>query len=123
MSAPAARIAGLVLLLAGLACSGCGQPAGQGGPGMTAIDCALGESHPFTGDCRVEVAGSQLVVHHPDGGFRRFERVGDGRGVVTADGAEPARARWIASDTLEVAVGQDRYRFPARMKPDDAATP
>ncbi|WP_408591486.1 hypothetical protein [Novosphingobium sp.] len=111
-------VPGLVLGL-----TGCGGPAGSRDPAMRTIDCALGESHPFLGECRVEVAGRVLVVHHPDGGFRRFQRVDDGRGVIVADGAEPAKVRWISGGILEVAVGQDRYRFPATVRPDDAKTP
>lgn len=115
------RVSFALLLVLSLAA--CSRAAGGDFAGLRAVDCALGESHPFTGDCRVEVAGPVLVVHHPDGGFRRFRRVDDGRGVIVADGAAPASARWVGSDVLEVAVGQDRYRFPATMKPDDVTAP
>jgi len=54
-----------------------------------------------------------LIVRHPDGSFRRFEVLKDGHGLSVADGAEPA-ALSMAGNELEVAVGLDRYRFPAR---------
>jgi hypothetical protein len=91
------------------------------------IACALGGKTTFANDCGVEqlVQGDAryLIVQHPDGGFRRFRQVDDGRGVVAADGVEEASAKWAQDGTLEVAVGQDRYRFPARMRPDNAAKP
>lgn len=85
---------------------------------MRVIDCALHGRETFAPDCRVEQAGKLLVVHHADGGFRRLEKVDDGRGVIAADGIEPAHVAWIADGRLEVTVGSDRYRFPARVKPD-----
>ena len=99
--------------------AGCGRPAGDPEPDMRAIDCALAGSATF-GQCRVEQAGAILVVHHPDGGFRRLRKVDDGRGVVSADGAEQAHVAWIPDGRLEVTVGSDRYRFPAKVKPDAA---
>ena len=103
----------LVLLLL----AGCGRAPGDPEPEMRAIDCALAGAAPFTPTCRVEQAGQVLVVHHPDGGFRRLQKVSDGRGVIAADGIEPAHVAWIPDGRLEVVVGQDRYRFPATMKP------
>jgi hypothetical protein len=56
-----------------------------------------------------------LVVHHPNGAFRRFEVLKDGRGLATADGADTAQTG-ISSAMLEVTVDNDRYRFPATVK-------
>jgi hypothetical protein len=103
--------------------AGCGRPAGDPEPDMRTIDCALAGASAFAGQCRVEQAGGVLVVHHPDGGFRRLRKVDDGRGVVSADGMEEAHVAWIPDGRLEVAVGSDRYRFPATMKPDNAQRP
>lgn len=108
------------LILIPLLLAGCGRPAGDPEPEMRTIDCALAGSGSFAPQCRVEQAGDVLVVHRPDGGFRRLRKVTDGRGVIAADGAEPARVGWIADGRLEVAIGQDRYRFPAKVRPDDA---
>ena len=60
-----------------------------------------------------------LVVRHPDGGFRRFEVMRDGTGLAAADGAERAVVS-LHEQGIEVAVGTDRYRFPARIMDDDA---
>lgn len=87
---------------------------------MRTIDCALAGSDRFAPQCRVETSGDVLVVHHPDGAFRRLRKVTDGRGVEAADGVEPARVGWIADGRLEVALGADRYRFPAKVRPDAA---
>ncbi|MDF8333921.1 hypothetical protein [Novosphingobium cyanobacteriorum] len=107
----------IVPLLAVLLAAACSKPAGDPQPVMRQIDCALAGSQAFTPDCRVEQAGSVLVVHHKDGGFRRLQKVDDGRGVIVADGVEQARVAWIPDGRLEVTVGQDRYRFPAKVKP------
>jgi hypothetical protein len=102
--------------------AGCGRPAGDPEPDMRTIDCALAGSSTF-GHCLVEQAGDNLVVHHPDGGFRRLHKVDDGRGVISADGVEEAHVAWILDGRLEVVVGSDRYRFPAKVKPDDGPKP
>lgn len=113
-------LAALAIVLGVAACSRAPGTAPE--PPMVAIDCALGNATAFTRDCRVEPAKangqSLLVVHHADGGFRRLRKVDDGRGVVAADGVEEARVRWLADGRLEVSLGGDRYRFPAKVKPD-----
>lgn len=90
------------------------------------IDCALAGAAKFAPDCFVQDSrsGDQhlLTVRHKDGAFRRFQMVDDGRGVIAADGADEASAKWTAEGVLEVTVAGDRYRFPARMK-DDAPQP
>jgi len=108
----------ICLLLIPLLLAGCGRPAGDPEPAMRTIDCALGASSTFAAQCQVESAGMILVVHQPGGAFRRLRKVDDGRGVVSADGVEEAQVAWIPDGRLEVAVGQDRYRFPAKVKPD-----
>lgn len=84
------------------------------------IACALAGATEFARDCTVERAEQEgkltLVVRHPDGGFRRFEVLTDGRGVAVADGAEQAEVAMVGSE-LEVVVGEDAYRFPATRKP------
>ena len=113
-----------------LALAACGRE-GEAGPPLRHIDCALAGASAFKPDCTVEQAvqggRTMLIVAAPDGMFRRFERVDDGRGVIAADGVEESTAHWVADGVLEVGVGQDRYRFPATLKddttPSDAATP
>lgn len=108
--------------LALLAAGGCSQDAGAPSPDPDSlIECAI-DSTAFARDCTVErslVDGAlTLVVRHPDGGFRRFDVLTDGRGVATADGADVAQVR-LADGGIEVTVGEDRYRLPATVAGDD----
>ncbi len=110
------RRAVLLALCVGLAA--CGQSsADASAPGDDSlIDCALGGSGSFAHDCAVErsvIDGTLfLTVRHPDGGFRRFEVLGDGRGLAVADGAQYADIA-VGDGRIDVTVGPDRYRFPA----------
>lgn len=87
------------------------------------IDCALAGAAEFARTCVVERSTESealfLTVRHPDGVFRRFEVVADGRGIVTADGAEPAEIS-VEESHIVVAVSADRYRLPATIA-DSAA--
>jgi hypothetical protein len=86
----------------------------------TRIECRSG-ADAFARHCTVTLAegpeGRVLVVRKPDGGFRRLRIARDGRGVVAADGAEPARVRVISDRLIEVAIGDDAYLLPARVMP------
>jgi hypothetical protein len=83
------------------------------------IDCAIAGG-PFAHVCTVERTagkdGLTLTVRAPSGSFRRLEVTADGRGVVAADGAEPAKVTVIGRGRIEVAIGGDRYRLPATLK-------
>lgn len=98
---------------------GCSADAGQrqAQEGAERIECALGEGSDLAPDCLVErrAKGGEriLVVRHPDGGFRRFQQVDDGRGLIVADGSDDAQ-RSLDGEMLDITVGNDRYRFPAR---------
>jgi hypothetical protein len=85
------------------------------------IECALAGATAFARDCAVEqvraAGGLTLVVRHPDGGFRRFEVLNDGRGLASADGADLAKIA-LREGGIEVAVAGDRYRFPATIAGD-----
>ena len=121
------------LALAGASMAGCSQEpdnaamaATEAGQIRAAADagkiwCALSGASNFTFDCsldRMESAdGTVLVLGKADGGFRRFRITTDGRGIVTADGAEPASVQLLEDGLIEVTVGQDRYRLPATVKP------
>ncbi|HET8611635.1 MAG TPA: hypothetical protein VFL92_02600 [Sphingomonas sp.] len=108
------------LLLAGCHRASQGNGAGEADAGLVHIPCALGGSPIFRTSCTVERKatgdGLMLVIHHPDGGFRRLLVTTDGRGVVTADGADEAQVSVVDPGTIEVAVGDDRYRLPATVK-------
>ena len=92
--------------------------------GDDAIECALDGAAQFERVCAVEkteVDGvKSLTVRHPDGGFRRFNVLTDGRGLAVADGADEARLT-VEGEILGVTVDNDRYRFPVTLKSDDPA--
>lgn len=62
-------------------------------------------------------AGTILTLRHPDGAFHRLQITRDGRGVIAADGAEPATVTPLGPDQIEVALGGARYRLPATVRP------
>lgn len=102
----------LASLLSGLAtaCSAGGEPP----PAGDAIACALARAQDLADSCvveRVHENGSEiLVIHHPDGGFRRLIVLPSGS-LIAADGADQA----VVSEEqqqLAVTLGQDRYRIP-----------
>lgn len=117
---------GPILLLLMLAA--CGETPGDpaalnqfaGSDGHGTIPCAKGGTSPSAGRCVVErnegPNGTVLTVRHPDGAFRRLLVTKDGRGVATADGAEPAKVRIVGADRIEVSVADDRYELPATIK-------
>ncbi len=117
------RFATIVLLLLLPACSkGAegGSSDGQSPPKAESSDkpvpCALAGAKDFTPVCTLDVlreGGKEFwVLHHPDGGFRRFQILENGTIIATADGAFEVQAA-RAGGELEVKVGDDRYRFPA----------
>lgn len=111
MSTRTSSVAALLLLTA---CgNGGAQP--QASEGAERIACAIGPGAEFGPDCLVEHAarGSEhlLIVRQPSGGYRRFVELGNGRGVEAADGADAVTSRYH-DGVLEVAVAQERYRFP-----------
>ena len=87
------------------------------------IHCALAGAKDFTPVCTLDALhenGKEIwVLHHPDGGFRRFQILESGTIIATADGAIEVKAARVGSE-LEVNVGDDRYRFPAA--PEAAAS-
>lgn len=81
------------------------------------IECALEGAKLFDRTCTVEEMSGQdgavLVVGRANVGYRRLQITTDGRGVVSADGAEPAKVTIVGDGMIEVAIGSDRYRLPA----------
>lgn len=84
------------------------------------IECAPEGAERFAYVCAVDRVRSQdgllLTLRQPDGGFRRLLVTGDGRGVVAADGAEPAMVKPLPPGRIEVAIGGARYRLPATLR-------
>lgn len=133
-----ARMNPLRLALPLLLLAGCGDPASEtqapdAGPdrappqaGDDRVECALG-GEGFARDCTLERTRSEegtiLTIRQPDGGFRRLQIVPDGRGVVAADGAEPAEVTTLGDDRIEVTIGGERYRLPATVGPVAAPRP
>ncbi len=106
------RLAALLPLLAA-----CGSP-----PAPRAVDlfeCAVDGATEFARVCTVERSPGPevlLTVRSPSGSFRRLAATSDGRGVMAADGAEPAAVKVIGPNLVEVSIGTDRYRMPARVR-------
>jgi hypothetical protein len=99
------RLAALILIVAS-----CGGPSPSAGD---RIECALDGAAVFKPTCTVErdrTDPSLLVVHGPDGRFRRLRSDANGA-LETADGAEPATVELLPDDRVEVTVGRDRYRL------------
>ncbi len=114
----------IAALLAGLvaACSG-GDAAPV--PEGESLACALGGAGDFAEDCvleRVHEGGADvLVIHHPDGGFRRLIVLPSG-GLIAADGADQAQVS-EEQGNLVVSLGQDRYRIPQALLAGEGASP
>ncbi|OYY90740.1 MAG: hypothetical protein B7Y45_05995 [Sphingomonas sp. 28-66-16] len=91
------------------------------------IVCARNGSSDFARVCTLDratsAAGLTLTVRHPDGAFHRLLVTGDGRGVIAADGAEPAIVQVLGPAEIEVALGGDRYRLPATVRGQDKPAP
>lgn len=131
MSARTRRlIAGAALapaIAATLAACSSEQPPESPAAGEETIACAVGGSAQLRKVCTVERSRQDgaltLVVHHPDGGFRRFDVRKDGTGLAPSDGADEAVTR-LSGNSLSVTVGPDSYVFPAvqRKKPDKEAS-
>ncbi len=104
------RISSLLALLfvAGCDADPVSQPAQQ--VGQTVACGPVGET--LLPVCTVERSDDGLLIlHHPDGGFRRLQM--QGNMIVAADGAELASVTHPAQST-EVTIGGMRYRLPAK---------
>ena len=81
------------------------------------IACAINGGEMTDDNCTVETeADGTLVVRDAEGGFHRLRPTNDGSAVVAADGAERAQVMIVDGNTIEVAIGEDRYRLPATVK-------
>jgi hypothetical protein len=102
----------IVLPVVMTACSSSPGPVGHGatvpcgrGAGALAQRCSVERS--------VTARGTILTLRATDGGFRRLQVLGAGGGLAAADGAQPAVLRTRADGSIDVQVGDDRYRLPA----------
>ena len=104
----------LAVVFAPLLLAACSEGAEAEVPGSP-VECALAGATDFAATCtmeREERDGQRLlVIRHPDGGFRRFELGVAERGIVAADGVQPAEVT-RGKGVVELRVGPDRYRLP-----------
>jgi hypothetical protein len=129
MSMPTFKLALPLLLVAGL--SACGSDANGDLKNAESeadeaaaldgkVECALAGSVAFERTCTTEqIAGNEgtiLVIRHPDGGFRRFDILTDGRGLAPADGFDETKISLLSGGMIEVSSGDDKYRLPAQIK-------
>ncbi|PEQ10253.1 hypothetical protein B2G71_23280 [Novosphingobium sp. PC22D] len=107
-----------VLFAFAAACSSASE-APEVAEGEEHVACAVAgasEMKPVCAVERSELDGKlSLVVRHPDGAFRRFDVLSDGRGLAVTDGADEAQTT-LEGDKLAVTVGEDRYLFPVTAK-------
>ncbi|HYI39827.1 MAG TPA: hypothetical protein VE053_05870 [Allosphingosinicella sp.] len=106
------RFAALLFVLAG-----CGGPPAPKAEDL--VECAVDGATAFERVCTLERSAGReilLTLRTPGGSFRRLVATRDGRGVVAADGAEPATVTILGKDLIEVSIGADRYRLPARVQ-------
>ncbi|MCL9981967.1 MAG: hypothetical protein NBV60_02300 [Erythrobacter sp.] len=104
------RISSALGLLCLLAACGATTPPPPGDE----VECAIGSGADFSSVCTLEkVAGTlDIVLHHPDGGFRRLTRDAATGTLIPLDGAEPLVSEAGPRGALQFAVGADRYRIP-----------
>lgn len=113
----------LILLAAAAGLAGCG---GEGGsapspnasasasPSGAVMTCAIGAGAALSPGCFVEkvAATNEIILYHPDGGFRRLTRDRANGTLATRDGAEPLVLEISPQDVVQFTIGADRYRIP-----------
>lgn len=92
------------------------------------IECALAGAKDFQRNCSTErmstETGQLLVIRHPNGGFRRFRVLTDGRGLEPADGFDADFGiNVLDNGMIELHSANDLYRLPAKIKADTPAAP
>jgi hypothetical protein len=89
-------------------------------PEGTQLECAIGPGAGFERSCLLEtVSADEIVIHGPDGGFRRFARVQTGQ-FEPADGADDLQTMTTgATDEggLTFIIGDEQYRVPINALP------
>ena len=108
------RISSAALL--SIALAGCGAAETPEPEGET-LDCAIGPGAEFANVCTLEWVGEpwvrDFIIHHPDGGFRRFALNEDSSGVIAPDGADAVEMVSPAPDAYwQFSVNGDQYRMP-----------
>jgi hypothetical protein len=86
-------------------------------PEGDAIDCAIGAGAEFSKHCTLEwigdAQGQEFLIHHPDGGFRRFTLSQDAGSIALKDGAEELEIVEPSPQGFwQFSVAGDRYLVP-----------
>ncbi len=113
----------LILLAAAAGLAGCGSDGGSSpspnasasaSPAGAVMTCAIGAGAALSPGCFIEkIAGTgEIILYHPDGGFRRLIRNPADGALSTRDGAEPLLMEASAQDVVQFTIGPDRYRIP-----------
>ena len=91
----------------------------QPGAAAERIDCRPQGAAEFAPACSLDIfddaQGRILTLRKADGGFRRLRIAADGS-VAAADGAERAQVANLPDGGIEVEIGGDRFRLPARAR-------
>lgn len=94
--------------------AGCGGPESPPPPGDT-VECAVGADASLAAVCTLERAEGEIILHHPDGGFRRLVREPATGALAPLDGAEVLVQEQGAEGAETFAIGPDRYRIPRNL--------
>lgn len=81
------------------------------------LDCAIGAGAELANVCTLEWVGEEwgqeFLIHHPDGGFRRFTLNEDASGLTVKDGAEEIEMVDPSPDGFwQFLVSGDQYLMP-----------
>jgi hypothetical protein len=103
------RISSTLAALAVL--TGCGAAESPPPPGDE-VECAIGAGAALSPVCTLELAGNDVILHHPDGGFRRLTRDPATGALAPRDGAEVLVPEQGGAGAEAFAIGADRYLIP-----------
>lgn len=100
-----------------LVLAGCGAEQTSPPPSGDTVECAIGAGAELSAVCTLErvAASGEIIIHHPDGGFRRLGRDAQSGALIPLDGAELLVPEDAGVDLLAFAVGTDRYRIPGTL--------
>ena len=94
--------------------AGCEQAESPLPPGEK-VECAIGAGAALSPVCTLERVGSDIILHHPDGGFRRLIRDPATGGLAPRDGAETLVPEQRGAEAIAFAIDADRYLVPRRL--------
>ena len=126
------RGAAWLLVPALMALSACGGAQDKGSlpdAPTTSIACKVAGADDFTNDCALEWLATDagkdrlFLIHHADGGFRRFIISADGARINAADGAEPLSLEGPTDGKVALSIGTDAYRLTAQDMQPPAPAP